>query len=444
VTRDRSQVAERRSQGLRPPYDLRSATYDLILIGLLAAATNFGFLIASNGDFTFPDSETYLTPAQHLLQGLGYTNDVNEPDTMRTPVYPLLLIPFVALTSSLTPIVVVQHLINIALAMAIYLFVRRRFDNRFAALLAAIIFAIDTPTIHYANKVLTETLFTAVLFALFVLIANVAPRPSAAQRSNRSAEGGGATLAGILAGLLVLIRPVAIVYFLILAIFFVRRRVAAFVILAMLFPLGWAIRNRIAGGVFTVSSIGGVNMLDYRAAGAIAILDKGEFRESLADRQSELQDDADGEIARKLHIASADDAPVAIRARELGRIGLRIALRHPIGLVLVTVRGLLVNLFDSDWEAMMMVSTLDSSLVRLAVNAWTHIVIALAAIGVTLMWRRDRGLALLIALTVGYYLLISAGGEAESRFRVPVVPQIAIAAAFAVDMIRRTAHKEGA
>jgi hypothetical protein len=441
VTKDRSQVAGRGSQGPHPPYDLRSTIYDLILIGLLAAATNFAYLIVSSGDFTFPDSETYLTPAQHLLQGLGYTNDVNEPDTMRTPVYPLLLIPFVAITSSLTPIVVVQHLINVVLAIAIYLFVRRRFDSRFTALLAAIIFAIDTPTIHYANKVLTETLFTAVLFALFV---HVAPPPPAAQGPKRAAEGVGATLAGILAGWLVLIRPVAIIYFIILAIFFVRRRVAAFVILAMLFPLGWAIRNRVAGGVFTVSSIGGINMLDYRAAGAIAILDHGEFRESLADRQSELQDDADEEIARKLHLKSGEDAPVAIRARELGRIGLRIALRHPIGLALVTVRGLLVNLFDSDWEAMMMVSTLDSSLVRLAIKALTHVVIVLAAIGVIFMWRRDHDLALLIALTVGYFLLISAGGEAESRFRVPVVPQIAIAAAFGVDMIRRSAHHKGA
>jgi hypothetical protein len=420
VTRIRSRAAGRGSQGIR-------SLCDLILIAVLAAVTNFAYLIASNGDFTFPDSQTYLTPAQHLLQGLGYTNDVNEPDTLRTPVYPLLLIPFIAFTSSLASIVVLQHLINVALAVAIYLFVRRRFDSRFAALLAATIFAIDTPTIHYANKVLTETLFTAVLFALFVLIAEKR-----------------ATIAsGILAGLLVLIRPVAILYFVILAIFFVRRRVAAFIILAMLFPLGWAIRNRLAGGVFTVSSIGGINMLDYRAAGAIAILDEGEFRESLADRQSELQGDADEEIAQKLHIQSGDDAPVAIRARELGRIGLRIALRHPIGLALVTFRGLLVNLLDSDWEAMMMVSTLDSSLVRLAINAWTHVVIVLAAIGVFLMWRRDRELALLIALTIGYYLLISAGGEAESRFRVPVAPQIAIAAAFGVDMIRRAGVTNG-
>ena len=35
---------------------------DLIFIALLAAATNFAFLVASNRDYTFPDSATYLTP----------------------------------------------------------------------------------------------------------------------------------------------------------------------------------------------------------------------------------------------------------------------------------------------------------------------------------------------------------------------------------------------
>jgi CHASE2 domain-containing sensor protein len=80
----------------------------------------------------------------------------------------------------------------------------------------------------------------------------------------------------------------------------------------------------------------------------------------------------------------------------------------------------------------MVVSTLDSSLVRRAIDAWTHIVVVLAAIGIILMWRRDRELALLIASTVLYFLFISAGGEAEARFRIPVMPQIAIAAAYAV------------
>jgi len=212
---------------------------DLFLIALLAIAANFTYLAASNGDFTFPDSITYLTPAKSLLHARGFLDDTGRPDALRTPIYPLFLIPFVAMTNELAPIVAVQHLINVALAMAIYLFVRRRLQSRFVALLAAIVFAVDTPSIHYANKVLSETLFTAALFAVFVL-------------QHRAA---------ILAGALTLIRPVAVAYFIVVAIFSVRRRIALFLVIGALFPLAWAVRNRLETGVFTLSSVAGINML---------------------------------------------------------------------------------------------------------------------------------------------------------------------------------------
>ena len=47
-------------------------------------------------------------------------------------------------------------------------------------------------------------------------------------------------------------------------------------------------------------------------------------------------------------------------------------------------------------------------------------------------------MALLIALTVAYFVVISAGGESEARFRVPVIPHLAIAAAMGVEAIRRS------
>src|SRR5262245_704459 len=125
--------------------------FDLMLIVAITLATNFIYMTASNGDYTFPDSATYLNPARHLLAGEGFVSEREVPETIRTPVYPLLLLPFLAVTSSLAPILIVQHILNALLAAAIYLFVRRRWDNRFAALAAALLFALDTPTIHYAN-----------------------------------------------------------------------------------------------------------------------------------------------------------------------------------------------------------------------------------------------------------------------------------------------------
>jgi hypothetical protein len=384
---------------------------DLLLIAITALIANFSYLWLSNGDYFFPDSFTYLAPAHSLRHGLGFVSE-GAAETLRTPGYPIFLVPF----TSMTAVVAVQHLMNVALAVGIYLFTRRRI-SRFAAVVAAMLFALDVPTIHYANKVLSETLFTVLLFLLFVLAAR--GRPS-----------------GFLSGVLVLIRPVAILYF---AVLMRRRRVIAFAAAALVLPLLWAARNAYRTGVFTVSSIAGVNWLEYRAAGALAMEDDGEdFAADLRAHQKELEEEAEDEIDDRLHVA-AEDLPHAVMAREYGRIGRRIALQHPLGLAALTARGVLVDLLDSDWEALEVVSTLHPSLLELTLNAWQAAILVFALIGIAALRRRDRELALLLLLTIGYFVVMSAGGESEARFRVPVIPQLAIAAAAGLDAVRRRA-----
>jgi hypothetical protein len=116
---------------------------------------------------------------------------------------------------------------------------------------------------------------------------------------------------------------------------------------------------------------------------------------------------------------------------------MHVIARHPVAFVELTIRGLLVNLFDSDWEAVAIESSLSPEIIRLAVSAVPVIVFAFATVGAIDLWRRDRALALMIVITVVYFIGISAGSEAEARFRVPVIPQLAIAAAAGVAAVRR-------
>jgi hypothetical protein len=122
-----------------------------------------------------------------------------------------------------------------------------------------------------------------------------------------------------------------------------------------------------------------------------------------------------------------------------GKILIIIALQHPLGLATVLVRGICVNLFDSDAEALTMVSSVPPTLLQIVVDVWTHAITLLALFGTFLLWKRDRTLSLLFALTIAYFSLISAGSEAESRFRVPIVPVLAISAAIGAGAIRRAA-----
>ena len=396
---------------------------DLAIVFAVAVLTNFAYLILSNGDFYYPDSFTYLAPARSMLSGAGFLDDSNLVETIRTPAYPLLLALFGART---LPIIILQHLINVALALGIYIFAASRTANRLIALVASLLFAIDVPTIHYANKLLTETTFAALLYVLFLL---------ALHRPNVVAL-------GLLTGVLVLVRPIAIFFFVPLAIVLAiwhksARHLAIFTLLALLLPVGWAARNKVQTGVFSVSSIGNINLLSQRAAGALAIEDEGDFREALTDEESALTDEADDWIQQTLHIPDAEELPVAVRAKYYAQYGVRVIREHWLSFVQLTIRGVLVNFVDSDWDAVWDISQISPDVLRLTLGLIPVIILAFATVGVIDLWRSDRALALLIIVVVVYFIGISAGGEAESRFRVPVVPQLAIAAGAGVAAVRR-------
>jgi hypothetical protein len=395
------------------------------IVAAIAAATNFLYFALANNDYFFPDSFTYLEPARNLLRGLGFTNANGLIETLRTPGYPLLLAGF---GLRIVPVIVLQHLLNVALAVAIYLLIIRRLGDGYVAIAAAILFAIDTPTLHYANKILTETIFTALLFIVFALVVYARKLP----------------LAGVLTGVLVLIRPVAIAYFVVVALCLLLRRVrmrtiAIYATLALLLPVGWGLRNLHHTGVFTISSIGGINLLTYRAAGALAIEDDGDFDSDLADEMQGLQDSADDEIQTRLHIPDAEELPDAVRGKYYSEIGWRVLRQHPRGAAMLTLRGLLVNVFDSRWEGLEIVSRFPTDIVHRSLDTYTAALFVFAVIGAAALWKRDRDLAAMILATVVYFLFISAGGEAESRFRVPVIPQYVILAAIGLFHLRKSA-----
>lgn len=397
---------------------------DPAIVVAVALIANFAYLVFSNGDFYFPDSFTYLAPAKSLLRGSGFLSPLGDPDTIRTPGYPLLLALFGGRT---LPVIILQHLANVALAVALYLFAFARGSSRVMSLAASLVFALDVPAIHNANKILTETLFTAVLYVIFVLTLQRRYLP----------------LIALLCGVLVLVRPIAMFYFLalilILAIWRVSMRQLAIVfIVALALPMAWAIRNRVRTGVLTVSSIGSLNLMSHRAAGALAIEDGGEdFMKDLADEQNGLQEDADDEIQQALNVDDVRTVPVAQRAKFYSKHAIKVIAQHPWAFVQLTIRGVLVNLFDSDWDSVAVESSISPEIVRLVLGAIPIVVAAFAVAGLIDLWRRDRALALLTFITIAYFIVISAGSEAEARFRVPVAPQIAIAAAAGIDAVRR-------
>lgn len=412
----------------------KSAALAPLLPALLALALGLIYCYFSNGDFFYPDSATYLAPARSLLEGQGFADARGLPETIRTPGYPLFLLPFLALSLPGSVVAVAQHLLRAGLVFFFFTTVRRRLGAPLASI-AALLLAADLPSIHYANKMLSETLFTALLFLLYLLAIELAEAP----RWNLLVG------AALLAGALVMVRPVAIAYSVVLAAMLFRRigkrMTLALLILSSIIPFVWAFRNWRQTGVATVSSVAGTNMLMFRAAGALAILEDGDFHRDLLRQQNDLKAEADGDIEDALGIEDAGELPHAVLASHYSRIARRIVLEHPVASALLTIRGLLVLCFDSDWESAMITSRLHNSIVRIAFDAFGAMTFLLMAIGIAALWNRDRIVGLLTAATIGYFLCMAAGAEAEARFRVPVMPQYLIAAAAGISAIRRSCGK---
>src|SRR3954454_11244809 len=122
----------------RANYERDAGWIEAAIVAAVAAATNFIYFALASNDYFFPDSFTYLAPARNLLHGLGFINANGLIETLRTPGYPLLLVAF---GLRVVPVIVFQHLLNVALAVAIYLFVVHRLDDRFVAIAGAILFA---------------------------------------------------------------------------------------------------------------------------------------------------------------------------------------------------------------------------------------------------------------------------------------------------------------
>jgi hypothetical protein len=163
---------------------------------------------------------------------------------------------------------------------------------------------------------------------------------------------------------------------------------AALLVPFLLLVGGWMARNGVITGVPVLSTIEGVNLLEYRAAGAIA----EEEDVSLDQARARLRD--------QLERAGPGTGP-AERNRAQRRLAFDV-------------------LREADPESIQGTGKRIAS-VLLAAPLGVLYLGALGGIVVLVRAGKRRELGLLAAL-IAYFVLLPAGPEANTRFRVPAVP----------------------
>lgn len=373
------------------------------------------------------DSAFYTTQAQSLVAQGAALDAAGQPETRYTPGYPLFLALFLGTGLGYAGAIIAQHLLWVGIVAATVWMAGRATGSRVAAIAAGLIAALDLPGVQSSISILSETLAAATLLAA-VGCAYLAMQ---ADRSSNCLKW--CVLAGVLAGATALVRPIAIALGVPLAIAILigadrRWRVTAAAVLVAVFsvlPIFWTVRNARETGVATLSSLAGINLLHFRAAGTLAARDPGGIDGNLVRHREALELRACRELEAE-HGRPCAAISWAQRSTTYSAIAWPIILGDPIATGQQAARALGMILLGGGANLLSEFSGLGEREARILCLAYTVPLALLFIAGIPYWWMRNRRFACLVLLVLAYMIGIALGAEAYSRFRVPVIAAYAI------------------
>jgi len=433
--------------------------------------------------FLTSDTPTFLKPAESLLRtgrfqyGLvGRHTRPDEPEIVRTPGYPVFLLPGLAAGHVIPVTIALQILASCLTVYLVYRITLLLFERRRLAVCCALLYAFEPLSILYAGLLMSETLFTTMttLF-LYILVKYL-----------RTGSTWALLGAAIALAASIYVRPVG--YFLppILACGLVvwglatRRfrpgRLLAHVALFLIVSMGltglWQLRNWREAGYPGFSAISDINMYYYIGASVLAAREGVPYYDMQNRMMGLYQEErrhggkqglgqqhfgVDDDLYIQLHPEQRDWTR-AEKYRYIGREGRRIVLEHPVLYARIHLAGIVRTLIDPtaiDYlkhfhlyphKGGLLGVLVTKGLVRTVLSLarerplvfWSNLVLEpllgfyLLFSVVALFSRRFiTDPAVLAALGVAaYFLLIAGGPAAEGRFRHPDMPILCIFAGY--------------
>jgi len=435
---------------------LRAPIWIVLSVGLLLRTVLPLAAMTTHHDssvFVENDTESYLAPAQALLTS-GVFSTANHPEIVRTPGYPLFLIPGLVSGHLKTVTITLQIAISTLTVFLVYLTSRVLFSETIAYSCASF-YAIEPLSVFYSSQLLSETLFSFMVVLFLYLFARYLKQPRVPM---------------LIAGALVLaaatyVRPISYYLSIILVpiVFYTSARIhrrskamihaLSFLLVCLTVLVPWQIRNYRVTGYGQFSAVGDQNLYFYRGASVIAKLTNRSFSEV----QKELGFNAWTQYIR----VHPDQATWSYGQRyafmrweglRLIRNNLRIyAPIHLRGMVSVIVNpggivyGMLFKKVPTSMNPVDALPTLDTLRTNYPVIFWLCISLAvlllcylvMAVIGSAMAWWRERTAAILLGTVAVYFVLVSSGAESAGRFRHPIMPIVCFFAGYASALLFR-------
>lgn len=353
------------------------------------------------------DLDYYRTIARNLASDQGFTVE-GWPDVARTPVYPLFLAGLIHLGGDHLLLFLIAQCLLGATTCVLTVWVARHWLSVGASIVAGLVVAVDLNSILRCLDLRTETLFTALVVA------------GAGLLIRKSDRGWNWLGAGWLWAVAALCRPIAIFLPAVACGFWVaERRPVRFLgfFLVGFIPLltVWMTRNAGVSGVWSVSTISTINLLEYHAA-AVEAARTGQPLEAVRAQFAERFGSAE----------CVDHRPeFPERLRQMRQAAWHILSGSPGIAIHQTVMGWVKTALGPGTRS------LDNS--RRAPSttrpwwAGPYVAVWVGLWGLSGWGCRSLGRAArLPGLLILYFIILAGGITGNSRFRTPLVPAVAI------------------
>jgi 4-amino-4-deoxy-L-arabinose transferase-like glycosyltransferase len=321
-------------------FEERHASVMPLVIGVFLTAALvrivlLGYLLENDPGFLLDDdSHEYITLAENLALGNGFSWDSEppyEPNSYRTPGYPLVLLGHKAAFGSFVPAILTQIGLSLMIAFLIVRLGARYFSIRIG-LIAAAIFLFMPFSLMVSLRYLTQVTFTAALMgALWYWLDHL--------EKGRAWHG---IIAGLLLPIAALIRPIALFLtapFIVSAIYGAaaktltwERALVGSLLLIVLFAAGiapWLWRNEQVFGHFSLSSLMSTQLYFYDGPSIYAAAHDVSYEEALSTLKARIDalTGATGPHNPHRYYQFSERTPILIRE------GLENAFADPVALV---------------------------------------------------------------------------------------------------------------
>lgn len=421
--------------------------------------------IAPNTPIKFyanPDAYNYERIALNLVINRVYSEELRPPylpDVRRPPIYPAFLASIYAWSDfSRTVAVLFQILLGSLTVGLTYLFAESLLLSHRNALFAALILALDPLSIMYANMLMTETLFTFFLVAGSLTLL----------RYFRTYQFLWLPLSACIFAVAALTRPIGQFLPLVLLPLFVavagvkQRRTAflrglLFASMSLALIFGWVFRNHQVAGIWSLSRIGESTLAQYSARTVLEVAEDIDKKTATSRIDTMIKNRSQSESLSPAEMAKLE-----------GQVALDIFKKHPAATTQVYLTGILQFLINPGLDNICALLSRASNVegckapvnivrpslvekiqlkfgkmdsVQLMMAVWSVLFLfalyVLSALGVYALIKRNQWFELLsLGIIIAYLVLLSAGGQTTSRFRLPSIPYLSILAGVGLGLLK--------